>query len=222
MRGTKNRKEAERAMAETFAAFLRGINVNGNKIKMDALKEAFAGMGFADARTVLNTGNVVFTVGAAPAGEARAQLDRHAYAAPPLWNDGTIPDLKRSIESGLKIVFGYDAPVYLRTASELEALRDASRAIPVPEGCHLYLLLCGDASLPAELGELFAAAAHGANERLHPAAGDAFWIVPKGETLSSVFGAKVLGAKRYQNRLTSRNWNTVEKILGLMRAGSPS
>lgn len=179
-------------MAEIFAAFLRGVNVNGNRIQMDALKEAFAGMGFSGARTVLNTGNVVLT-SARPAAE-----------------------LKPLIESGLKAALGYGAPVYLRGVSELEALREAARSIPVPEGCHLYLLLCGSAALPEELAADFAAA-HGENERFYPAAGDAFWVVPKGETLSSPFGAKALGAKRYQARLTSRNWATVEKILALMR-----
>lgn len=181
-------------MAETFAAFLRGINVNGNKIKMDALKEAFAGMGFTGARTVLNTGNVVFTA------------------------DQSVPELKPLIENGLKAALGYDAPVYLRSISELEALQDVTRTLSVPEDCHLYLLLCDNTALPVELGALFAAMPHsGENEQLHPMASDAFWIVPKGQTLSSPFGAKMLGAKRYQNRLTSRNWNTIEKLIALMQ-----
>lgn len=179
-------------MAEYFAAFLRGVNVNGNKIKMDALKTAFIKLGFANVRTVLNTGNVVFAVNQ-PAQE-----------------------LKALIESGLKSALGYDAPVYLRGVSELETLQEAARALSVPDGCHFYLLLCDSAALPAELGALFAATPHGQQEQFHPAAGDAFWIVPKGETLSSPFGGKVLGAKQYKARLTSRNWNTVEKIIKLM------
>lgn len=179
-------------MAENFAAFLRGINVNGNKIKMDDLKEAFAGMGFAGVHTVLNTGNVVFAAG---------QPWQH---------------LKLLIESGLHASLGYDAPVYLRTVLELKALQEVARTLSVPEGCHLYLLLCDDAALPAELGTLFAATPHGENERFQPLADDAFWIVPKGETLSSPFGTKVLGAKQYKARVTSRNWNTIEKIIGLM------
>ena len=174
-------------MSEYFAAFLRGVNVNGNRIRMDALQKTFEDLGFTGARTVMNTGNVVFA------------------AEPPL------QELKPLIETELKAVFGYDAPVYLRRASHLETLRDTACSIPVPEGCHLYLLLCDDASLPAELGALFAAA-HREAERFYPAEGDAFWVVPKGETLASPFGAKVLGAKRYQNRLTTRNWHTVEKI----------
>lgn len=191
LEGLNHRKE--HTMAETFAAFLRGINVNGNKIKMDALKEAFAGMSFDGARTVLNTGNVVFTA------------------------DQSVPELKSLIESGLKTTLGYDAPVYLRSVPELEASQDVIRTLSVPEGCHLYLLFCDNTALPAELNVLFAATPHSENESFHPMAGDAFWIVPKGETLSSPFGAKVLGAKRYQNRLTSRNWNTIEKLISLMQ-----
>lgn len=180
-------------MAETFAAFLRGINVNGNKIKMDALKEAFAGMGFTRARTVLNTGNVVFMAGQ------------------------SMQEVKPLIENGLKATLGYDAPVYLRSVSELETLQDVTRTLSVPEDCHRYLLLCDSAALPLELDALFAATPHSENEQFHSATSDAFWIVPKGETLSSPFGAKVLGAKCYQNRLTSRNWNTIEKIVSLMQ-----
>lgn len=183
-------------MAESFAAFLRGVNVNGNRISMAALREAFADMGFVGARTELNTGNVVFTTREAPADRTRTQSD---------------------IESGLKTAFGYDAPVFLRSLSELESLRYTAQALSVPEGCHLYLLLCGSAALPADLEAQFASMPHGGNESFLPAAGDAFWIVPKGETLTSPFGAKALGKRRYRDQLTSRNWNTVEKVLGRMR-----
>ncbi|ADU26824.1 DUF1697 domain-containing protein [Ethanoligenens harbinense] len=180
-------------MPAYFAAFLRGVNVNGNKIPMDALKTAFTGLGFSGARTVLNTGNVVFA------------------------SDQPAQELKLLIENGLKSALGYDAPIYLRGVLELEELQNATRALAVPEGCHLYLLLCDDAMLPVELGALFAATPHGKQEQFYPAEGNAFWIVPKGETLSSAFGGKVLGAKQYKARLTSRNWNTIEKIIGLMR-----
>lgn len=204
-------------MSNDTAAFLRGVNVNGNKIKMDALKEAFENMGFAGARTVLNTGNVVFAARAVPVDGARPQPGAHVEPAPVLGDGRALQNLKPLIEGGLKSALGYDAPVYLRTAAELETLRGAAGALAVPEGCHLYLLLCDDAALPAELDALFSATPHGENEHFHPAAGDAFWVVPKGETLSSPFGAKVLGAKQYKARLTSRNWNTIKKIIGLMQ-----
>ena len=50
----------------TFAALLRGINVGANKrIAMADLRELLAGLGFADVRTLLQSGNAVFTTRAA-------------------------------------------------------------------------------------------------------------------------------------------------------------
>ncbi|MCL2496219.1 MAG: DUF1697 domain-containing protein [Clostridiales bacterium] len=46
----------------TYIALLRGINVGGkNKIDMKQLKAAFAAAGFADTRTYINSGNVIFS-----------------------------------------------------------------------------------------------------------------------------------------------------------------
>lgn len=45
-----------------YVAFFRGINVGGkNKVKMDDLKKMFAECGFADIKTYIQSGNVVFT-----------------------------------------------------------------------------------------------------------------------------------------------------------------
>jgi len=45
----------------TYIALLRGINVSGkNPIPMAKLRETFAALGFAEVRTYLQSGNVVF------------------------------------------------------------------------------------------------------------------------------------------------------------------
>ncbi len=45
----------------TYIAFLRGINVGGNRlIKMDDLKTSFEKVGFINVRSVLATGNIIF------------------------------------------------------------------------------------------------------------------------------------------------------------------
>ena len=45
----------------TYVAFLRGINVGGhNRMKMDDLRELCASLGYADVRTSIQSGNVVF------------------------------------------------------------------------------------------------------------------------------------------------------------------
>src|SRR4029077_19756102 len=44
-----------------YVAFLRGINVGGNRVlKMDDLRKAFESLGFKDVKTVLASGNVMF------------------------------------------------------------------------------------------------------------------------------------------------------------------
>ena len=44
-----------------YIALLCGINVGGkNKVSMPVLKEAFEAAGFADVKTYINSGNVIF------------------------------------------------------------------------------------------------------------------------------------------------------------------
>lgn len=44
----------------TYIALLRGVNVGGNQLKMDRLRAICASLGFENARTYLQSGNVVF------------------------------------------------------------------------------------------------------------------------------------------------------------------
>jgi uncharacterized protein (DUF1697 family) len=55
-----------------YAAFLRGVSPMN--AKMPELKKAFEDAGFADVRTVLSSGNVVFSAPEAP----RAALEQKA------------------------------------------------------------------------------------------------------------------------------------------------
>jgi uncharacterized protein (DUF1697 family) len=108
----------------------------------------------------------------------------------------------------------------LRTAAELKSLNDFAKKLPVPAECHLYLLLCDSTLTVSELDRLFSVSDHVTQEAFHSTGSDAldaFWIVPKGQTLTSPFGSKVLGSKKYRNLLTSRNQNTIERILALIK-----
>lgn len=58
-------------------ALLRGINVGGkNVIRMADLREAFADMGFADVRTYIQSGNVLFRGGAGSTTQIAATIER--------------------------------------------------------------------------------------------------------------------------------------------------
>jgi uncharacterized protein (DUF1697 family) len=181
-------------MTAKYCVFLRGVNVNGVKMKMDDLKKAFAGMSYAGAKTVLATGNVVISA-----------------------NCGESSVMKSDIENNLSGFFKYDAHVFLRTSEELEAVGAASRTMCVPPGCHLYYLICDDSSVISEISSVFASLPHQAGEAYIPNNYGAFWVVPVGETLDSAFGSKILGSRKYKDTLTSRNMNTIIKISQTMR-----
>ena len=80
-----------------YIALLRGINVGKKQVKMDRLKAIFEEMGFAAARTYIQTGNVLFD---APERDAAA--------------------LRGRIEEGLQAALGFSVEVILLTRGELE------------------------------------------------------------------------------------------------------
>ncbi|WP_319501239.1 DUF1697 domain-containing protein [uncultured Draconibacterium sp.] len=83
---------------KTYVAILRGINVSGkNKIKMDALKSSFSGLGFEQVQTYIQSGNVVF---------------RYQET-----NSGNFADL---INKQIQKDFGFDVPVLVLDVQELE------------------------------------------------------------------------------------------------------
>lgn len=174
--------------------FLRGINVRGTPIKMDDLRQTLADAGYLDVRTVLATGNVLLTV-----------PELAAY-----------PDLKSNVETAIGCRFHYPGIVFIRTAEEIEHIAALSRALTVPTDCHLYVLIGDDPELSSDLTSLFTSTDALPGEALEIKDGTVFWTVPQGFTLKSEFGQRVLGDKRWQSRLTSRNVNTIVKIAALL------
>src|SRR5258708_5603355 len=63
----------------THIALLRGVNVGGNLFKMERLRELCLGLGFQNARTYVQSGNVIFEA-AAPASQCLARLERKLAA----------------------------------------------------------------------------------------------------------------------------------------------
>jgi uncharacterized protein (DUF1697 family) len=80
-------------------ALLRAVNIGGRWIKMAELTALFHELGFADARTYVQSGNVVFTAGKANLGA-----------------------LKGKIEKAIAARFGFHSHTILRTGEQLHAL----------------------------------------------------------------------------------------------------
>jgi uncharacterized protein (DUF1697 family) len=62
----------------TYLALLRGVNNVGaaSRVAMADLRALFEGLGFRDVRTLLNSGNVVFSVPAKVRGDVRARIEK--------------------------------------------------------------------------------------------------------------------------------------------------
>ena len=59
----------------TYVALLRGVNVGGRKLPMADLRATFDAIGHTDVRTYIQSGNVVFHAGGAPADKLRADIE---------------------------------------------------------------------------------------------------------------------------------------------------
>ncbi|MDO8538098.1 MAG: DUF1697 domain-containing protein [archaeon] len=82
-----------------YAAFLRGINVGGNKIiKMKELKKIFNSMKLKDIETILQSGNVLFE------STEKEEL------------------LCKKIETQLQKSLGFEVKIFLRTIPEIEKI----------------------------------------------------------------------------------------------------
>jgi uncharacterized protein (DUF1697 family) len=83
-----------------YIAFLRGINVSGQKIiKMELLRNVLSDSGFADVKTYIQSGNVVFN------------------------SDNSDPaELIQLIEDLIEKSFGFRTDVILRKTSDIEAI----------------------------------------------------------------------------------------------------
>jgi uncharacterized protein (DUF1697 family) len=177
--------------ARRYVAFLRGINVGGHaSIRMADLQAAFAGMGLREVRTVLASGNVIFN---------SERSDQKA--------------ISREIESGLKKAFNKSIGVVLRSLDELEKLRSSEpfRGIELTPGIRLYVtFLAGEAS-PRTIVIPYSSA-NGDFRILQATGGEVISVVDLAQGKGTPEAMGII-EKEFGANVTTRNWNTVLKIL---------
>ncbi|TFB53781.1 DUF1697 domain-containing protein [Cryobacterium sp. Hz7] len=171
-----------------WVALLRGINVNGITITMADLRAVFRGLGYTDVRTVLASGNVLFTAG---------ETDAAA--------------LKATIERALSDNFGYQAWIVLLG---VDALDRVARAFPFDaerDGWHPYVVF---GSARTALEELLEAAGEPdpETEQVRPGTGVLYWQVRRSIGINSPF-SKLSGKARYRSTTTTRNLRTLNKLI---------
>ncbi|HVN74854.1 MAG TPA: DUF1697 domain-containing protein [Thermoanaerobaculaceae bacterium] len=178
----------------TYIALLRAVNVAGHgKVGMADLRALFTRLGFEGARSLLQSGNLIFgAAGAAPA-ELESRLEAAAEARLGLRTDFLV----RSAGEWDEVVAANPFPA--------EAKRDPGR---------LVVLALKDAPPPARFAALQAAVV--GREIVRGAGRHAYVTYPDGQGRSRLTLALI--ERTLGTRGTARNWNTVLKLAALAGA----
>ncbi|MEI7984721.1 MAG: DUF1697 domain-containing protein [Armatimonadota bacterium] len=177
----------------TYIAFLRGINVGGNKkLSMAELREFLTELGFTKVQTVLQSGNVVFE------SEERGTQELEIF-------------LGEEIEQR----FGLATEFVVRTPSEIVSVMERN---PFPDEAiqdpgHLLVLFMKSVPVPKDV-ELLQASIVG-REVVHADGKHVYAIFPDGigdSKLTSHLDRKL--GKTW----TGRNWNTVSKLAEMTKS----
>ncbi|MFT4246257.1 MAG: DUF1697 domain-containing protein [Micrococcaceae bacterium] len=172
-------------MENNYCAFLRGVNVNGTRMKMADVQKIFSDAGMEKVTTVLATGNVLFQSGK------------------------SVTELKSLLEKVMTTRYGFDVHMFIKTAAEIDSM---VKNIPfaVNKDLHRYVFVT-DAGIADKLLNDFAQVTPIEDEKAKVIDDVFYWQLPKGSTLKAGFSG-VLGDKLLKDKLTSRNANTLEKI----------
>ncbi|MEU6882324.1 DUF1697 domain-containing protein [Streptomyces sp. NPDC046712] len=183
-------------MTTTYAALLRGINVGGHrKVPMAELRSVLEELGHRDVRTYLQSGNAVFTT------DADEQRDEDVTAA---------------VENAIEKRFGFRVDCLVRDAEYLAAVADAC---PFPaaelEGKQLHVTFFSEPVGPERFAALDQAAFLPEEFRLGDRA--LYLYAPEGLGRSKLGEALSRPAVVKGVVATTRNWNTVVKLVEMTR-----
>ena len=180
-------------MLDTYVALLRGVNVGGkNKLPMKDLAQLCAEANCLHVQTYIQSGNAVFQAAA-----------------------GAADRLPLRIAALIAGRFGFQVPVVLRTANQLEAIVASNPFLEqnAPEEA-LHVMFLADLPRPEQVASLDPN--RSAPDTFVVRGGDIYLHLPSGvadtKLTNAYFDAKLATIS------TSRNWKTITKLLELTSA----
>jgi uncharacterized protein (DUF1697 family) len=169
-----------------YVALLRAVNLAGhNRVGMSDLRELVTKLGFDDARSILQSGNIVFSGAKRSTAEVERQLEKEAA--------------KRL---GLETVF------FVRTDDEWKAIieKNPFRSEAKKDPGLLVVLFLKDE--PSDIKPLQEAIT--GREIVRAGGRQIYAVYPDGQGRSRLTNALI--EKKLGTRATARNWNTVLKL----------
>lgn len=176
-----------------YVALIRGINVGGSaKLPMSRLRDSMTALGYTEVATYIQSGNVVFT------------------------SPRTDPaELEEEIEGRIAQDSGLQVSVLVRTAAEVVAVIERNpfpAAAEQPTTLHVsFLSAAPDSEVVRALDpQAFAPEEYRFDDRVM------YLHVPEGLGRSKI--AAYPWERRLGVRVTTRNWNTVNKLRDMLDA----
>lgn len=176
-----------------YIALLRGINVGGkNRIAMSELKQDFAGLGFSEVVTYLNSGNVAFS----------SDMDDEIA-------------ISKKIRGMIKDKFSLDIPVLVLLRERLEELLENAPDWWGTDNKEIYhnLIFMMSPLTYAELCERIGSPKEGLESVQHYK-NAVFWSFSRKDYQKTNWWSKTASAD-ISAMLTIRTANTVRKIVGM-------
>ena len=174
-------------------ALIRGINVGGNKkIAMADLRDLLTKLGFTEARSLLQSGNLIF----------QAQKK-------------TTAQLESLLEKETQKRLGMEVTYFVRTPSEWQSLiaQNPFRKEAERDPGHLIVLFLKNVPDAGNVDALRAAIS--GREVIQAKGNHAYVVYPDGQGRSRL--TNTLIEKKLGTRATGRNWNTVLKLAALAK-----
>jgi uncharacterized protein (DUF1697 family) len=180
------RSQPSSAGGNTCIALLRAVNVAGRSVAMADLRALLADLGCGNPRTLLQSGNAVFTVKTA------------------------LATLEKKLEAEAQRRFGMPVAFMLRSAAEWHAIiaRNPFPAAAQDDPGHLLLMALKCAPSAAAIKAL--RDGYEGPETIHVAGREAYLIYPEGVGRSKLTNALI--ERKFGVSGTARNWNTVLKL----------
>jgi uncharacterized protein (DUF1697 family) len=178
-------------------ALLRAVNVGGRKLVMSELRAMLADLGHPEARTLLQSGNLVFDAG------PRAGADLEAW-----------------LEAETQTRFDLTTDYLARTAAEWAAIIAANPfpAMARDDPSHLVVMPLKSAPADGALAALRAAIV--GREQAEVIGRNLYLTYPDGIGQSKLTSAVI--ERRLGVRGTARNWNTALKLAEIASGGRAS
>lgn len=173
-----------------YAAFLRGINVGGNKpVPMERLKKALESLGFQNVKTLLASGNVVFEAPSMPAGA-----------------------LVKRIEKKLSETFDHEISTITRTAAKLQALADSEPFKGIRATPRTRLFVTFLPGKPTTSLKIPYESPDKSFRILRLTGGEVCSVLTLGPQWAKNLRQMNILEKEFGKKITTRTWNTVVKV----------